>query len=128
MAETLVDTNVFVAAFNGSDALHSRAVKALAAIERPYILHEYVALETATVLMMRVSKAAADIFIQGALHNAEFRLVLSSETGFQRTAKTFVLNRSKLSFTDTALLALSSDYDVLTFDEALNRAIKRKAA
>jgi predicted nucleic acid-binding protein len=115
---TLVDSNVLIASRNDKDALFARAIEALEAAAKPLVLHEYVVLETATVLMVRAGKAMADDFVRFVLKNADFSLLLSSETEFLSAADTFMKTRSKLSFADSALLSLSSQYPVLTFDKA----------
>lgn len=125
---TLVDSSVLVASKNQKDALHTRAVTALKNAELPLIVHEYVLLETATVLMIRANKTTADEFVRQMLGNAAFSILFSSQIPFFAAAKTFVTERGKLSFTDAALLSLSGLYPVLTFDDALTKAIKKKAA
>ncbi len=127
-SNTIVDTSVLVASFNEKDALHKRAVKAMDECPKPFIIHEYVLLETATVLMSRVDKQAADAFLHNALTNADSTVLHSSIPTFLLAIKSFIGNKTKqLSFTDSALLALSKEYAILTFDDALNRAIKKKS-
>ena len=126
--ETIVDSSILVAFFNEKDPSHDRALKVMLAAPRPLIIHEYVFLETATVLMLRADKETADAFILNALTNADVRMLHGSEPLFLLAIKNFMGNKTKqLSFADSALLALSSQYKVLTFDDALNRAIKKKA-
>jgi predicted nucleic acid-binding protein len=129
MAKTLVDTNVLVAFYNETDALHEKAQKGLGLTEKPLFVHEYVAIESINVLMSRVSKAAADDLIDTFLNNADYELILSSENTFLTTSNEFTQGKSKqLSFVDSCLLTLSNEYEVLTFDDALNRAIKKRLA
>ncbi len=125
---TLVDSSVLVAAKNKNDTLHDRAVEALAKAELPLIVHEYVVLETATVLLNRASKDVAETFIQQVLKNASFSLLFSSQLSFLAAASSFIKSTSKLAFTDATLLALSDIHTVLTFDETLAKAIKKRAA
>jgi predicted nucleic acid-binding protein len=128
MTETLMDSNVLVAFFNEDDSLHEKALKVTLAAPRPLIVHEYVVQETATILMLRAGKVLADAFILTVLGNADFSILHSTAPTFLLTIKNFIGSKTKqLSFTDSALLALSKQYSVLTFDDALNRAIKKKA-
>lgn len=128
MPETLIDSNVLVAFFHEDDSLHEKALKATFATPRPLIIHEYVMLETATILMLRAGKALADTFIRTVLGNADFSILHSTTPTFLLAIKSFMGSKTKqLSFADAALLALSPAYSVLTFDDALNRAIKKKA-
>lgn len=121
---TLVDTSVLVAALHTSDSLHEKAITALAEVEKPLLIHEYVALETATVLMIRAGKPKADAFLASVLAYEDFELLYSSETLFSATATAFMAKNHKLSFADSALVSLSGTYEVLTFDKALIRALK----
>jgi predicted nucleic acid-binding protein len=126
-SSTIVDTNVLVASFNEKDALHKRAVKAMDECPKPFILHEYILVETATVLMNRMDKQAANEFLHKALTNADTALMYSSEFAFTQAMKSFIANKTKqLSFVDSTLLDLSKRYSILTFDESLNRAIKKQ--
>ena len=128
MPETLIDSNVLIAFFHEDDALHEKAVKLMLAAPRPLIVHEYVVLETATILMLRAGKSLADAFIRTVLGNADFSMLHSTTPTFLLGIKNFIGSKTKqLSFADAALLALSPAYSVLTFDEALNRAIKKKS-
>ena len=126
MAESFIDSSVLVGFFNEEDVLHQKALSLLESIEKPLLIHEYVALETTTLLMVRSGKPIADEFLRVLLGNADFKIVFSSEANFLLTSEVFAKNKTKLSFTDAALLELSSTYPVLTFDEALMRAIKKR--
>jgi predicted nucleic acid-binding protein len=128
MPEILIDSNVLVAFFHEDDSQHEKALKVTLAAPRPLIVHEYVVLETATILMLRAGKGIADTFIRTVLGNADFSLLHSTTPTFLLAMKSFIGHKTKqLSFVDAALLALSPAYSVLTFDEALNRAIKKKS-
>jgi len=123
---TLIDSSVLVASRNEGDSLHSRAIKAMSLADKPLVVHEYVLLETATALQMRASKLIANIFVKAMFENSAFKILFSNESDFIKTTSIFLGNRTKLSFVDAALLALSDKYSVLTFDEALARTIKKK--
>lgn len=126
MAESLIDSSVLVGAANTKDSLHTRAVKLLLECPKPVAVHEYAVLETAAVLMTRADKRTADAFLQGILQNPDITIVWSSPSSFLSGVEEFLGTRAKLSLVDSTSLALSSEYEVLTFDEALNRAIKRR--
>jgi predicted nucleic acid-binding protein len=125
--ETLVDSSVLVGAANSQDSLHARAVRALSECTPPIVVHEYVILECAAVLMTRADKQTADTFVKGVLQNKAIRVMWSSVPVFLSATEEFLSTKAKISLVDSTLLALSSEYKVLTFDEALNRAIKRKS-
>ena len=127
MAESLIDSNVLVGAANTADALHARAVKMLLECPKPVVIHEYAILETAAVLMNRADKQTSDAFLRGVLQNADVKILWSSRETFLAGMTEFLDTKAKLSLVDSTFLALSGEYDILTFDEALIRALKRKA-
>lgn len=122
--EILVDTNVLVSAFNTKDSLHEKAVRIMDECPKPFVLHEYVVLETTTVLMNRASKAVADAFLKSTFDSADSWILYSNQSAFLDVSEAFL--KHKLSFADAALLALSDEYNVLTFDKALQKAIQAK--
>lgn len=127
MAQMLLDSSVLVAFFNEEDAQHDRARFLMEGDHEPFLIHEYVVLETTTVLMVRVGKPLADSFVDEVLGNASFEILMSSDTAFLSAIRTFTGTKAKLPFVDAALLDLSDMYEVVTLDEALVRAIKRRA-
>ncbi len=129
MALAFIDTSLLVAYFNESDSLHAKAHKAISSITRPLLVHEYVLLESATVLMSRETKELADVFVKIMLTNADFRLIYSDKYFLQESAESFLESKTKqISFVDAALLALSDGYPILTFDNSLQKAIEKRKA
>jgi len=126
---TLYDTNVWVAYFNRDDSLHAKAAKLFAEHEQRtrIALPEYVALEVATVLAVRRGKAEADHFLDYALDNEQIEILFSSPSTFQAAVRAFQKQPSKaLSFVDAALIVLGKEHTVITFDKALQKALKAK--
>ncbi|KND51497.1 MAG: hypothetical protein AB202_02905 [Parcubacteria bacterium C7867-007] len=122
----LVDSSVLIAFFNEADHFHTEAKELLFKQTQQLVVHEYVVLETATVLMMRSGKANADSFLRIMLGNAAFTILHSKEESFLRTIEEFLGQKSKLSFVDLALLAHAEEYTLLTLDVTLQKAIKSK--
>jgi predicted nucleic acid-binding protein len=128
MARTLVDSSVLVALYNEEDSQHEKAKKAFSTTQRPLVVHEYVAIECINIALKRTEKAEADIFLDILLHNSDYEILYAQDSGFLSAVAEFKKNKTKqLSFVDTALLSLADGYDILTFDETLNRAIKKKS-
>ena len=120
----IIDSSVFIAALHETDSQHQRGLTLLKRAPRPIIVPEYIALETATMLMIRKQKRSADQFVEEVLRGGEFTLLLSSLSLFDAAAKLFLASSKKLSFVDCALIALSREYTVLTFDKALAKTIQ----
>ncbi len=125
MAANFIDSSVLIAFFKEDDSLHERAFQVIRDGAKPVLVHEYVALETATVLMVKAGKEVADEFMKVLLTNADFKPVFSNETHFFLTAHKFIANKTQLSFTDAALLELSAAFPVITFDKALQKAMDK---
>lgn len=119
----IFDTNVWVALFNGNDAHHDTA-KQLFLQNESIALPEYIILETTTVLQMRASKQIADQFAQTIIATENIEILYASDLFFHAVLDLFQQQKNKkLSFVDCALLQLSDNYKIYTFDEALEKAI-----
>ena len=122
--QTVVDSSVLVAAINSKDSQHKQGFAKLRAAEKPIVVPEYVVAETCAVLVQKASKHLADEFVREMGSNRDFRLLFSTPELFIAPAQQFLSVREKLSFVDCALLALSGEYEILTFDKGLNNAIR----
>ena len=90
----------------------------------PILLPEYVVLEVYTVLAIRVSKTQADAFLRLTSDNQDIHILLTDETFFLAVVTACQQQKYKgLSFTDTALVVLSAEHTVITFDRVLQKAI-----
>lgn len=118
------DTNVWVAVDHETDTQHETARNVFAAYHPPYLLPEYVLIETVSVLERRVSKAVADSFLRRAMDNDDIELLVRDEFFLRTVAALFLHKRfHDLSFVDVSLLYLSAEHEVITFDVKLARAI-----
>lgn len=119
----IFDTNVWVALFNENDAHHEKAQQLFLQTES-VIIPEYIILETTTILQMRASKQIADLFAEMITSTEQLEILYASDSFFHAVLKLFQKQYSKkLSFVDCALLELSANYKIYTFDEALEKAI-----
>ena len=120
----VADANVLIAAINESDTLFLRAKEIIIAAAKPILIPEYVAVECVTVIARNINKSTADLFLNRTfVGNDDFTLLPSSPQLFAVAAKEFLTAHKRLSFVDCALVVLSREYTVLTFDKALAKAL-----
>ena len=124
---TVVDSSVLIAAINASDSQHKRGEAEIRSAAKPIIVPEYVVVETCAVLVKKAGKHLADDFVREMGRNRDFRLQFSTSDFFILAAQTFLsIPTKKLSFVDCALIGLSKEYVILTFDRSLEKAIKAR--
>lgn len=122
----IFDSNVWIGYFDISDTLHKEARRTLDAYKYSQIfVPEYILLETATVLKNNVDFALAQETIDLLLNTESFSFLPSGQY-FTDALKLFLSTQHpNLSFVDVSLLALSKNYEVVTFDKKLAAAIKK---
>lgn len=121
----ILDSNVWIAYSYKEDTLHKKACGVMKNINTHVLLPEYILIEVSTVLAQRANKKVADLFLDRVLHNDDILILYSSPKFFDAVVKLFQTNSGKqLSFIDTALVYLSRWYSVITFDKALEKAIR----
>jgi len=98
----------------------------LATAPKPVLVPEYVAIETSGVLGLRTDHQLAQEFMRVVLETGELRLLRLSPDHFYLAAAYFSQTKRQLSFVDCSLVVLSRDFDVLTFDKALAKAIREE--
>lgn len=118
----ILDSNVWLAYFIEDDSQHDKAVVVFSNITETILMPEYVLLEVSTLLRSKKHNVKAVDFCRKMITNRETFLHSMPLVG--ETADTFCKRNDKLSFVDTALLVLSKEYTVITFDKALQKAIK----
>ncbi|PIR46950.1 MAG: hypothetical protein COV07_01655 [Candidatus Vogelbacteria bacterium CG10_big_fil_rev_8_21_14_0_10_45_14] len=124
---TIFDSSVWVAFFDESDSLHARARREATKSVLPILLPDVIALETATVLLRKGGKGLADIFLKNTIWNKDVLSITNTIHGLRTWAQFYIsLQDKKLSPVDTILLQLSSGYEILTYDKALARAIRKR--
>jgi predicted nucleic acid-binding protein len=121
----VLDSCVWIAFLCKADSQHDKANKLIETLRAEIVVPEYVLLEVATVLRQKKYNAEACVFIEKVINDPA--VFLPTHDSVYGVAKLFCTqNRSTLSFVDVALLAMSAIYTVVTFDNALARAIVRK--
>ncbi len=120
----ILDSNVWVALLNKDDSQNLKAEKIIGTINEKIIIPEYVVLETVSVLSIRVSKKAADNFLEFITENKEIVILNSSQELFDNAVDIYrKIVGNKLSFVDVYLLSLSGSYQIITFDRELQKRL-----
>ena len=122
----ILDSSVWIAFLRGDDSQHERAKYLLRDLRHTaMVVPEYIMIEVATALKSKGYEEVAKKFVAEVIRE-EFPTFLSAGELATHTATLFLEQHSDhLSFTDTALLVLSDEYRVITFDKKLQKAIKR---
>ena len=116
------DSNVWIAVFRKEDSQRPKAMRVFDELEgAEIVVPEYVLIEVASILKLKGHEKEARAFIMETL-NSERGFLAAGSLAYE-TAKLFCERHDKLSFIDTALLVLSRDYRVITFDKALGKAL-----
>ena len=122
----ILDSNVWISYLDKNDNQHKKAQKIIEKIDCDIVVPEYVIIEVCTVLLKKTNKKIADGFIEIAFDNQNTEVLFCDEYFFNLFVNNFKNIKNKnLSFIDTALLYLSEDYKVITFDKNLEKAIKK---
>lgn len=127
---TILDSNIWIALFNVDDSNHQRAMEMIGQIDDTIGIPEYVIIEVGTVLLHKTDKSSTDRFIDhitspSQLPNALHVLSLGM-TFLKDVLRTFRQRENKnLSLVDTALLSLSTNNHILTFDKNLSKALQQ---
>ena len=122
----IADSSVLVAAFHVKDSLHENGVSAVANAQKPILVPEYVAIETAGVLALRAHDKIAKEFIRVLLEAGDMQLLRPPNDHFYNAAAYFSSTKLRLSFVDCSLVVLSRDFDTITFDKVLAKTIRQE--
>jgi predicted nucleic acid-binding protein len=129
LAEVFVDTAGFLALWDAADAHHTAAAQLqtdLVRKRRAFVTTDYVADETATLLLMRHSHGAAVDFLQSPAASEAVRLEWIGPERFHGAADLFRRHRDKgWSFTDCTSFTLMQELriqDSFTTDHHFRQA------
>lgn len=115
------DSNVWIAVFRKEDSQRQKAKRVFDELEgAEIVVPEYVLIEVASILKLKGHEREARAFITKTLNSD--RGFLPAGLLAYETAQLFCERHDKLSFIDTALVVLSREYRVITFDKALAKA------
>jgi len=120
----LFDSNVWIGLFLQNDSLHRSASRLFDKYtDREIIVSEYVLLEVVTIIKQHAGYKEAQLVME-RLQSSENCRVLPSRFYFTETTRLFSsLQEKHLSFVDVSLVMLSKDFEVVTLDTKLVKAI-----
>ncbi len=119
------DSSFWVSLFDESDSYHAQARTIAGTLIPPIWLHEYVLIETATVLAKRQGKEVTAKFILALVNNRDVILFpVSKEVLTHITKRYLTLIDKNPSFVDVALIHASEEHEIITFDKDLDKEIK----
>ncbi|MFB6225826.1 MAG: type II toxin-antitoxin system VapC family toxin [Candidatus Paceibacteria bacterium] len=125
----ILDTSLWIARLCKKDRFHRRSLEVFEKLRHNYhiLLPDYVLEETVSILLQIESKQKAEKFIDYVLKNENITLFVVDKNFLQGLFNFFFKSENeKLSFTDYVLFYLSEEYEVITFDQELQQAIKSK--
>jgi len=129
--KALIDTNVFVALFNKSDALHTQAKTCwedLRTKKTQLYITDFIISEVLTVLRLKTSKEAALTFGDIVLNKTKTLHILNIGKDDMRDAyKIFRDTKVKnFSFVDVTIIALArtNKLKIISFDKQLQKTAK----
>ncbi len=121
----VIDTCVWVSAFNEYETDHIKAQNILADTEKNIVITDGLLSEILTVFKLRCSKKSLHRLIEILEKDARIILIRNAEL-FDSVYDYFIHTLSnKLSFVDTTLLMLAKEYEVITFDKELKKEIQK---
>ena len=118
----ILDSCVWIAFFHKEDSQHEKAKDLISITANQIIIPEYIALEVATVLQNKKLKQMANTFLSLIFDKNSTFIFLPSQN-FLKTKDVFQKQEKNLAFVDCSLAALSKEYQILTFDTALEKYI-----
>ena len=127
--DVLVDTAGFLSLWDASDQYHKRALQLQTELSRKtrrFLTTDYIVDETATLLLVRHSHAAAADFLQTVLASQSLQIQWIDSDRFQRAAQFFTQHDDKQwSFTDCLSFILMRELrltDCFTTDHHFQQA------
>ncbi|MBX2866629.1 PIN domain-containing protein [Candidatus Kaiserbacteria bacterium] len=122
--EIILDSCVWLSFFSPEDRNHKQAVEILEEIEEHIVVPEIVFGEVVTILRLRKKEDEVKQFYELCMGASMF---LPTGRLLWRTAVRYPHAPKKLSFVDAALYILSKEYEVVTFDKVLKKAIEMRS-
>lgn len=123
---TIIDSSVWISAFNSEDANNKLALQYVEYFEQEQWVPDIVFYEVLSVLKNKLkNKALLDKFVDYTKNNGNISIRLFYEHN-REVLKTFTYETTgRLSYVDSLLVYLSRDYWILTFDEDIKKEIKK---
>jgi len=120
----ILDSCVWISFFSFKDSNHEKAKKVIGNIEGAVLVPEIVFGEVVTIMRQRKQEDAIKKFSALCFESS---MLLPTDRLLWRTAVRYPDAPKKLSFVDTSLYILSREYEVITFDKALKKAVEMRS-
>jgi predicted nucleic acid-binding protein len=126
--EIILDSSIWISYLDKDDSQHKKAVELMRKIGNSnLIVTEYILLEIVTVIKQKGNFETAWHFIKQVQEAGSLGFI-PSEQYLENTISLFgESEKNKLSFVDLSLVALSSKYEVLTFDNNLQKILSARS-
>ncbi len=124
----IYDSNIWIAYFNKRDSQHRKARELIGSTitKEKIAVTEYILTETCSILLFNAGREIVSVFIEEVIRNKDIEIIYSDRAFFNQTLNLFQNSKEiRLSFIDTSLLFWSRFHEVITFDAALGKAIKK---
>lgn len=124
----IIDSCVWISYFLEDDSNHNRAVNIIENLDSniKIFITDYIIIEVITILLQKSWKDNSENFIDIIEHIEQVEIIHGSQVLFKKFLRFFSENNYyKLSFIDQSLLYLSQDFEVITFDKELLKAIQK---
>jgi len=114
---------------NADDSQHARAEKFVKSIVGELIgIPEYVIVEVCNVVAAKAGQSSARAFLKALSENEYFSILFSSVEFYHSVNSLFIEREwSGLSFVDVALIHLSKNHEIITFDRKLQSFIRARS-
>ena len=121
----ILDSNIWIWYLLEDDSLFEKSKEIIKSIyNKKIFISDYLISEIITVLLIRWNKGIVDDFLEIIYNNEDVKVIYTSPIIFHEIIKFFKkYNFNKLSFVDQSLLFLSKDFEIITFDKELNKAL-----
>ena len=121
----ILDSNIWIWYLLEDDSLFEKSKEIIKSIyNKKIFISDYLISEIITVLLIRWNKGIVDDFLEIIYNNEDVKVIYTSPIIFHEIIKFFKENNfNKLSFVDQSLLFLSKDFEIITFDKELNKAL-----
>lgn len=125
--EVILDSSVWIAYLNPADSQHKKGELLLQSLEgNNFVVPEYVLAEVVSVLKNKKAGDVASTFFNAVLENDGAHILNTGEWLPLFAHEFRVYEETNLSFVDCALVALSHEYTICTFDTELAKILKKQ--
>lgn len=122
----VLDSNVWIAFLNADDRQHARAEQVMkSVIDEMVGIPEYVIVEVCNVVAAKVGQPSVRAFLKAISEHERFAVLFAGVELYSAVSSLFIEREwSGLSFVDVALVFLTQEHKLITFDRELEACIR----